>query len=284
MPSEANSPLQPRFGDAHEMFPQGAIARDGRPAIPPWRGGPRPAAPDRPCRPPKPPDKASSRSSHRHRRLLRVRTFESGVEIERRDAFDPPPPRSAAPSAGPNRPDGCRLTTFQHWRGTGAAGNRRSPTNADAPHAWAWRHWGRRNRSGRSCRSARPAFGCGDGGIERCVGQVQIDEARARDLDLGKSGIGFQPRRDLLRQRPGIGFGLLGPPPARHCIGIAPGPDDPRPGPDQNSGRVLRRQKRQPAARDRSAASEVMGRNGPSSCCNPLARTSSGIPPSNWYS
>ncbi len=45
---------------------------------------------------------------------------------------------------------------------------------------------------------------------QRSVGDVQIDEAGTRDLDLGEQRIRLQARRNLVRNRTRIGLGLFG--------------------------------------------------------------------------
>ncbi len=201
--------LQTRFGDAHEMPPQSAIA--GPAVLQFHRGAARRLQPGR--------IGLARRGSrrielfqilHRDRRLLRVRTFKGGVEIDGRQALD----LDFRDQLAHLQPPVADMDIAHHRPAIGAE----QPLQAVADHGRAqMTHMhGLGDIGAAEIDQNRFAVGRGrrfrrrDAGIQRRIGEIKIDEARPCDLDLGKLRIGLQPRRDPLGDGAGIGFGFLG--------------------------------------------------------------------------
>ena len=147
---------------------------------------------------------------HRHRRLLRVRTFEIRIEIDRRDA--------AMADLGDELAHLQAPVAQMHVAHDMPAIGAEQPLQRIADHRRAQMPDMHRLCDVRSAEIddrglALPRFGrtqplilrhCAGTFRQRGIGHIEIDEARPRDLDFGKDRIGLQTQCNLFRNRPRI--------------------------------------------------------------------------------
>ena len=226
-PRLPNSRVRPDFRDLDEMPPQRAIA--GAAGLQIHRGAARRFQPRRI-------GFAGGGGArihlfqifHRHRRLIRVRTFEIGVEIDRRDAHDldfgnqlahlqAPIAQmhvaDHAPAIGAVQPlqavaDDGGAQMIAHAIGLAILGPPKSITTV-LPLA--------RSAQARIARQHRRRA------LQRRIGEIQIEKAGTGDLDLGEDADRLSAAPRSSRRWRGDWLWRLWPRPARHCTETAPG-------------------------------------------------------------